>query len=601
MIPDLPGKFNNEVTDVSQLNLEADESDMIVCYTTSITNNEETAEGNIDETEENDKTEQDEQCVDIVECKKRLREAYETILMYEVPLDDLDRKLHRRIRMTLAGSCAELNKSKEQTDLRSYFTKKTSYLADTWIELKKSVTALIHARLRYQTEGLEAMSDVATMSRVSLSLQSSWSTTELKSGGRTHVSDGDESNEEKLSEKESSSESSYNPSSKSSSTEIVTSRKPIYSYLTGAGIEEYTRPTKPSQWMIGEVDLTEKFLEYRALIVDNARKMKTLSQVDQLALNFICLISNNSKSGNLMDGDVWDIMVEQCRDEFPLQPLNRSHSAWCHNVNEIARTNVKEAKRIVQDAKISDDLAVAYRDVYHDILRAYSSNYSVDGVNEDTYVHDALQPLLKAYFPNDDVICREGANGTIKASSSRKQKFDPNSHGRKGDCSVKTNDGCLSQLVLLVEVKPPRNATSNDLVKLGKCLKDVVDKLDEDGVRDGLVCGLLAEGYRCRAFAMDLKFHGLYRMIHLGTFYVPQDSNNLDVLCGAFQVMNLLMAIVIRNAKYIKKQIRKRAPPSTMALPSFESPIRINEEQKRFLLNISNPRVKCAARKLNFE
>ncbi|KAG1033463.1 hypothetical protein G6F43_013569 [Rhizopus delemar] len=93
MIPDLPGNFNNEVTDVSQLNLEADESDMIVCYTANTTNNEETAEGNIDETEENDNTEQDEQFVDIV----------------EFPLDDLDRKLHRRIRMRLA----ELNKSKE--------------------------------------------------------------------------------------------------------------------------------------------------------------------------------------------------------------------------------------------------------------------------------------------------------------------------------------------------------------------------------------------------------------------------------------------------------------------------------------------------------
>ncbi|KAG1580223.1 hypothetical protein G6F48_010595 [Rhizopus delemar] len=90
MLPDLPKNFDNKVTDVSQLNLEADESEMIVCYTTSTTNNEETAEGNIDETEENDNTEQDEQCVDIVECKKRLREAYETILMYEVPLDDLD-------------------------------------------------------------------------------------------------------------------------------------------------------------------------------------------------------------------------------------------------------------------------------------------------------------------------------------------------------------------------------------------------------------------------------------------------------------------------------------------------------------------------------
>ncbi|KAG1516319.1 hypothetical protein G6F53_002255 [Rhizopus delemar] len=118
MLPNFPGNFDNKVTDVSQLNLEADESEMIVCYTTSTTNNEETAEGNVDETEENDNTEQDEQRVDIVECKKRLREAYETILMYEVPLDDLDRKLHRRIRMRLADSCSELNKSKEQTEKR---------------------------------------------------------------------------------------------------------------------------------------------------------------------------------------------------------------------------------------------------------------------------------------------------------------------------------------------------------------------------------------------------------------------------------------------------------------------------------------------------
>ncbi|KAG1495164.1 hypothetical protein G6F47_009136 [Rhizopus delemar] len=115
MLPNFPGKFDNKVTDVSQLNLEADESGMIVCYTANTTNNEETAEGNVDETEENDNTEQDEQCADIVECKKRLREAYETILMYEVLLDDLDHKLNRRIRMRLADSYAELNNSKEQT------------------------------------------------------------------------------------------------------------------------------------------------------------------------------------------------------------------------------------------------------------------------------------------------------------------------------------------------------------------------------------------------------------------------------------------------------------------------------------------------------
>ncbi|KAG1479493.1 hypothetical protein G6F46_015676 [Rhizopus delemar] len=94
---------------------------MIVCYTCTI-NNEEAAEGNVDETKENGNTEQDEQRVDIVECKKRLKEAYETILMYKVPLNDLERKLHRRIRMRLTDYRALLNNSKEQTD-QSYFTR----------------------------------------------------------------------------------------------------------------------------------------------------------------------------------------------------------------------------------------------------------------------------------------------------------------------------------------------------------------------------------------------------------------------------------------------------------------------------------------------
>ncbi|KAG1555013.1 hypothetical protein G6F47_007759 [Rhizopus delemar] len=106
MPPDLPRNFDNKVTDVSQLNFEAVESEMIVCYTCTI-NNEEAAEGNVDETKENGNTEQDEQRVDIV----------------EFPLNDLERKLHRRIRMRLTDYRALLNNSKEQTD-QSYFTRK---------------------------------------------------------------------------------------------------------------------------------------------------------------------------------------------------------------------------------------------------------------------------------------------------------------------------------------------------------------------------------------------------------------------------------------------------------------------------------------------
>ncbi|KAG1617393.1 hypothetical protein G6F46_004708 [Rhizopus delemar] len=113
MLPDLPRNFDNKVTDVSQLNLEADESEMIVCYTTSTTNNEETAEGNIDETEENDNTKQDEQRVDVVECRKRLREAYETIFMYKVPLDDLDRTMAGHYLSFLKAILDEMDKYPE--------------------------------------------------------------------------------------------------------------------------------------------------------------------------------------------------------------------------------------------------------------------------------------------------------------------------------------------------------------------------------------------------------------------------------------------------------------------------------------------------------
>ncbi|KAG1041456.1 hypothetical protein G6F43_012094 [Rhizopus delemar] len=127
-----PRNFDNKVTGVSQLNLEADESEMVACYTTSTTNSEETAEGNIDETEEIDNTEQDEQRVDIVECKKRLREAYETILMYKSPLDDLDQRLlYKEQKLTMSEVMANVS------CFTSFFEKKSALSFAKWCYKRK--------------------------------------------------------------------------------------------------------------------------------------------------------------------------------------------------------------------------------------------------------------------------------------------------------------------------------------------------------------------------------------------------------------------------------------------------------------------------------
>lgn len=48
--------------------------------------------------------------------------------------------------------------------------------------------------------------------------------------------------------------------------------------------------------------------------------------------------------------------------------------------------------------------------------------------------------------------------------------------------------------------------------------------------------------HRCDVFAMDLQYHGMYRMKHLNTFFIPVDHTNFDVLLGVFQVMDTLQA-----------------------------------------------------------
>jgi hypothetical protein len=118
MLPSLPGNDGNQVTDIAELDLEADEDELVLTsHQIELENNDEEREKIPEEEIDADATEE----IDINECKKRLREAYETILIYEVPQDDLDRQFHKRVRTRLAQSRADSIASREQTDLRSYF------------------------------------------------------------------------------------------------------------------------------------------------------------------------------------------------------------------------------------------------------------------------------------------------------------------------------------------------------------------------------------------------------------------------------------------------------------------------------------------------
>ncbi|SAL97121.1 hypothetical protein [Absidia glauca] len=406
---------------------------------------------------------------------------------------------------------------------------------------------------------------------------------------------------------ESDEDSEYQPSNTTSSDSNKQSVNPgnRYFYLVGSGLDKYITPTSAKKWMADGLDLVTKFLEYRTEVYNAAKMMEPLTVIDRLALNFICLISPSSQFGNKMDSAVWDLIVKKSMKQKPLEAIPDTDALWCMKINQAARTSNDSAKETLKSWVRNDDSekACCYQDVYRSMLRSYSPYYDAYSVNEDTFVKDTLLPLLSAYFPNDSTIITEGANGAVGGSAKRKRQTDPEAQGRKGDFSVYTCDKHLSQLVFLMECKPPRASSSDDFTKMANCLKDCIDKAIKDGVDHSAltVCGLICESGRCKVFSMDLKYHGMYRLIEIGTFYLPRDHNNLDVMLGAFQVMNQCQKIVMEAAKACKETIRQDGNDRDMCLPSFGTPIRLTDNQSVTLLqNVDPARLARTARKLDF-
>lgn len=154
------------------------------------------------------------------------------------------------------------------------------------------------------------------------------------------------------------------------------------------------------------------------------------------------------------------------------------------------------------------------------------------------------------------------ANGVVSGSSRQERQTNPDAQGRKGDFSAYTCDNKLSQLVFLIECKPLRASPSNGFVKMANCFKGCLDKAsrtvwairywrcvvfsvkvgtkkrgNEIVTQDSHAVLFIIDSC-CKVFAIDLKYHGMYRLIEISAFYLPRDYNSLDVMLGAFQVMN---------------------------------------------------------------
>ncbi|CAJ0843215.1 7504_t:CDS:2 [Entrophospora sp. SA101] len=194
---------------------------------------------------------------------------------------------------------------------------------------------------------------------------------------------------------------------------------------------------------------------------------------------------------------------------------------WTIESSDAARKNIKESKSLIRDlwSTVKDDVI---------ILKVYYA-VSVNNLNEDTFSHNHITPLLSSIFSNTELLECEWSNNELNASSYRKQKFDPCLEGRKPDFSVYVSAYKHKAHLLVAEFKPPRNKGQRlwgDLVKLGNEMKDVIDKIiEDDGVdRNVAVCGIIVQG----KYLINDSFR---------PFYLHQNQHDLGVISTAIELL----------------------------------------------------------------
>jgi hypothetical protein len=103
------------------LDLNADESNLILCQPEFVEFDDDNEEGQVTNVEDVEDEEDEEDEVDVKEIREKLKKAYETILYHTLATDDQDRSMLKTIRKKLDGIRSEEAAEKKQVDVRNYF------------------------------------------------------------------------------------------------------------------------------------------------------------------------------------------------------------------------------------------------------------------------------------------------------------------------------------------------------------------------------------------------------------------------------------------------------------------------------------------------
>ncbi|KAF0554395.1 hypothetical protein F8M41_019166 [Gigaspora margarita] len=325
-------------------------------------------------------------------------------------------------------------------------------------------------------------------------------------------------------------------------------------WFIGLGIKETVLNNTSNQWIVDAINVSDVLLEYRKLSIEKASENVINDEAEILSLNHIFLLYEHSITGIrvMFNKSLWESMFKDIGNKFTSYELSDRDIIKCHTMSKIAN-NVKGRKSLLRQwqREIEDDHEDVVLEVFESIIKYLSPEESNSTIKEDTFFHKYIAPLLDVFFAESNLFSCTWSTNVLDASAYRKYNFDPLLKEKKPDFGIYSSYKGKIMHLLVVEVKPPCKKNSDDLIKLGNEMKDIIDKCidDEINIKNIVICGLLIEGFQCNVFAMDLEHEATYRLIFLGRFYFPRSSYDLSVLSRAIENLMRVKDIIVNSAE----------------------------------------------------
>lgn len=381
----------------------------------------------------------------------------------------------------------------------------------------------------------------------------------------------------------------------SDSDEVVESGKKYYlEYFVGPGENEWHLDENSTQWVVSKVDISEICLQYRAEAIASCESAAVvLSASQELALSHVFVFREEDPHGirEYFDDELWEDIFAEIQSLYPYPPIPERDYKMFSSVVKIACENSSHrdrqtaARQCLREFETTTGEEKTMEEILRNLIDNEQSSFTRNYTVEDTHIHYNVAPIVKPFFRSKKTFV-DWENKMSESSAIAKRRFDQVLIGTKPDLTVRTTNPKKHVELLVGEIKPPntRDAlVAEDLVCLGRTMKNALDKSIEDGVEDLVVCGLQVDGFLGRGYVMDLLFDGIYRMILLGEFELPAGATSWGTILGCYQVLSAIKNIVDTNATRYQSAIRQirqdttqtKAKRAKMTKTMFHSPMKV--------------------------